>query len=168
MCSPSCSGLLANATGGYTIRNVSRCWAYETAKLLDQEISDDVPWHEYMDYYSPDYKLHMPVSNMQNKNSRDSLEKQMQQTMQLLSQLEHAPNVQMQTGQPGTRRNPDAFGSDDSDYDEADADVRARGHKRCHLAEFYDTDGNQHDRMDTDKLGLKDFEEPPSDDDGGL
>lgn len=56
-------------------RNVSRCWTYETARLLDQHISDNVPWHEYMDYYGPDYKLHVPVSNMENNNTRASLEK---------------------------------------------------------------------------------------------
>ncbi len=26
--------------GGYNIRNVSRCWTYETAVILDQEISN--------------------------------------------------------------------------------------------------------------------------------
>lgn len=26
--------------GGYTIRNVSRCWTYETAVCLDAEVSD--------------------------------------------------------------------------------------------------------------------------------
>ena len=44
--------LLVLGGGGYTIRNVSRCWAYETARLLDQTVSDNVPWHEYMEYYA--------------------------------------------------------------------------------------------------------------------
>ena len=48
----------------------------------------------------------------------------------------------MQTGQPGTRRNPDAlFSGDGSDSDECDADVRLPRGKRCHLAEFFDKDG---------------------------
>ena len=29
--------------GGYTIRNVARCWAYETSLLLDTQISNDLP-----------------------------------------------------------------------------------------------------------------------------
>ena len=29
--------------GGYTIRNVARCWAYETSLLLDTPISNDLP-----------------------------------------------------------------------------------------------------------------------------
>jgi acetoin utilization deacetylase AcuC-like enzyme len=32
--------------GGYTIRNVARCWTYETAILLDTEISDSI--HHYI------------------------------------------------------------------------------------------------------------------------
>ena len=88
---------------------------------------------------------------------------------EMLASIEHAPNVQMQTGQPGTRRNPAALGICDGwDSAESDmADVRPRG-KRCHLAEFFDTDGEAHDKMDTNRLGLKDFTEPPSDDEEGL
>jgi histone deacetylase 1/2 len=67
--------MLVLGGGGYTVRNVSRCWAYETAKLTNQSISDTVPWHEYMDYYAPDYKLHVPVSNMENENTPAMLEK---------------------------------------------------------------------------------------------
>ncbi len=33
--------------GGYTLRNVPRCWAYETSVLLDTEIKDDLPFHDY-------------------------------------------------------------------------------------------------------------------------
>ena len=68
---------------------------------------------------------------------------------------------------PGTRRNPDLFSSgDESDPDECDADGRLPRGKRCHLAEFFDTDRDEHDRMDTDRLGVSDFKEPPSDDEG--
>ena len=31
-------------------------------------------WHDYMDYYMPDYKLFPPVSNMKNENTKASLE----------------------------------------------------------------------------------------------
>ena len=33
-----------------------------------------MPWHEYSDYYLPEYKLHTPVSNMKNENTREQLE----------------------------------------------------------------------------------------------
>ena len=38
--------------GGYNIRNVARCWAYETSVLLDQEISDDIPMNDFIQVQS--------------------------------------------------------------------------------------------------------------------
>ncbi len=157
--------LLVLGGGGYTVRNVSRCWAYETGRLVNQPVSDNVPWHDYMDYYAPDYKIHVPVSNMVNENTREMLEKTKQRLFEALSELEIAPNVQMQTGQPGTRRNPDSLKIDDSDDSDDDLDVRPRCGRRQHLAEFFDDDDDDRDTLDTERLGLKDFDEPPSDDD---
>lgn len=31
--------------GGYTPRNVARCWAYETSVLLDEELENDIPYN---------------------------------------------------------------------------------------------------------------------------
>ena len=30
--------------GGYTVKNVARCWTYETALLLDTEVSNELPY----------------------------------------------------------------------------------------------------------------------------
>lgn len=35
--------LLVLGGGGYTLRNVARCWTYETAILADREISNEIP-----------------------------------------------------------------------------------------------------------------------------
>lgn len=35
--------MLVLGGGGYTIRNVARCWSYETSLLLDSPISDSMP-----------------------------------------------------------------------------------------------------------------------------
>lgn len=37
--------MLVLGGGGYTLRNVARCWAYETAILVDRdkEISNEIP-----------------------------------------------------------------------------------------------------------------------------
>jgi len=158
--------LLLLGGGGYTVRNVARCWAYETGRLLNQPISDNVPWHEYSDYYAPDYKIHVPVSNMENENTPEMLEKSKVRIFEALSQLEHAPSVQMQTSNPGTRRNPDTLNLDDSDEDdEYDPDARPHRGRRQHLAEMFDEDDADTDLLDTDRLGVNDFENPPSDDD---
>lgn len=39
--------LLVLGGGGYTIRNVSRCWAYETSVLLGVSLPNDLPYNEY-------------------------------------------------------------------------------------------------------------------------
>ena len=66
--------MLVTGGGGYTVRNVSRCWAYETGILLNEELEDNLPYSNYLGYYSPDYKLHISPSNMENLNSKEYLE----------------------------------------------------------------------------------------------
>jgi len=56
--------LLVLGGGGYTMRNVARCWAYETGVLLDKELDDDIPANDYYEYYGPTYKLHIQVMNI--------------------------------------------------------------------------------------------------------
>lgn len=57
--------------GGYTIRNVARCWAFETSVVLDKEISNDIPFNDYYEYYAPDFELHLTPENMENLNTRE-------------------------------------------------------------------------------------------------
>lgn len=81
--------------GGYTIRNVARCWTYETSVALGVEIANgysqkitvsiyrflllilfaELPYNDYFEYYSPDFKLHITPSNMTNQNSPELLHK---------------------------------------------------------------------------------------------
>lgn len=86
--------LLLLGGGGYTIRNVARCWCYETGVALGVEIEDALPENEYYEYFGPDYTLHVTPSNMENKNSRQMLEDVRVQIMENLSNLVHAPSVQ--------------------------------------------------------------------------
>lgn len=67
--------LLVLGGGGYTIRNVSRCWTYETAILTNTVLNEDLPYNDYIEYYGPDYRLHIPPTNMENLNTKDYLEK---------------------------------------------------------------------------------------------
>ena len=48
--------------GGYTVRNVARCWAYETSVLLNTPLSNDIPYNDFFEYYAPDFKLHLTPS----------------------------------------------------------------------------------------------------------
>lgn len=70
--------LLVLGGGGYKIKNVARCWAYETGVLLgaDGTMSDNLPPNEYYEYYGPDYRLHLDVDKERvNLNKRETLEK---------------------------------------------------------------------------------------------
>lgn len=52
--------------GGYTLRNVPRCWAYETGLAIGVSVPDMIPEEsEYRVYFGPEYKLHLPISNME-------------------------------------------------------------------------------------------------------
>merc|ERR1712156_1168470 len=44
--------------GGYTLRNVARLWAYETSILCEEELSSELPYQEYFEYFGPDFALH--------------------------------------------------------------------------------------------------------------
>eukprot|EP00816_Leptocylindrus_hargravesii_P013895 CAMPEP_0196809398 /NCGR_PEP_ID=MMETSP1362-20130617/9334_1 /TAXON_ID=163516 /ORGANISM="Leptocylindrus danicus, Strain CCMP1856" /LENGTH=451 /DNA_ID=CAMNT_0042184079 /DNA_START=86 /DNA_END=1441 /DNA_ORIENTATION=+ len=94
--------LLVLGGGGYTLRNVPRCWTYETSVLLgmtgNNEIRDALPYNDYFEYFGPDYRLHLPVSNMENLNSPQYLEKTKIQLLEVLRSIECAPSVQVQTG----------------------------------------------------------------------
>ena len=61
--------------GGYTIRNVSRCWTYETSVALGVDIANELPYNDYFEYFGPDFKLHISPSNMANQNTTEYLDK---------------------------------------------------------------------------------------------
>lgn len=56
--------LLVLGGGGYTMRNVARCWAFETAVLTGRNVDNAMPHNDYFEYYGPDYLLHIRQSNM--------------------------------------------------------------------------------------------------------
>ncbi|KAG6509005.1 hypothetical protein ZIOFF_034391 [Zingiber officinale] len=86
--------LLLLGGGGYTLRNVARCWCYETGVALGVELDDEMPDHEYIGYFGPEFTIHAVPSNMENKNSRRSLDATKVKLLETLSSLQHAPSVQ--------------------------------------------------------------------------
>uniref|UniRef100_A0A665TPF7 Histone deacetylase domain-containing protein n=1 Tax=Echeneis naucrates TaxID=173247 RepID=A0A665TPF7_ECHNA len=88
--------LLVLGGGGYTVRNVARCWTFETSLLVDESISDELPYSEYFEYFAPDFTLHPDVSTrIENQNSRQYLEQIRQTVFENLKMLNHAPSVQI-------------------------------------------------------------------------
>ncbi|RZB77541.1 Histone deacetylase 19 isoform B [Glycine soja] len=140
--------LLLLGGGGYTIRNVARCWCYETSVALGIELDDKMPQHEYYEYFGPDYTLHVAPSNMENKNSRHLLDEIRAKLLDNLSRLQHAPSVPFQERPPDAElleRDEDQDDRDerwDPDSDrEADNDsnpVRRRVKSECVEAEDKD------------------------------
>ncbi|GFE55157.1 histone deacetylase [Babesia ovis] len=88
--------LLVLGGGGYTIRNVARCWAYETGVVLDkhEEMSSQISLNEYYDYYAPDFNLHLQPTNMPNYNTPEHLERIKMKIIDNLRHVERAPGVQ--------------------------------------------------------------------------
>lgn len=90
--------LLVLGGGGYTVRNVARCWAYETSILAETPISNDLPENAYFDFFAPDYKLHPAIQtgrNAENLNTREYLDEVRNTAMGYLRRLQGAPSVQM-------------------------------------------------------------------------
>nr|GMD90759.1 histone deacetylase 19-like [Ipomoea batatas] len=118
--------LLLLGGGGYTIRNVARCWCYETGVALGMELEDKMPQHEYYEYFGPDYTLHVAPSNMENKNSRQMLEDMRAKLLDNLSKLQHAPSVQFQERPP------------DTEFPEADEDEDVKDERWNHDSDVKD------------------------------
>ncbi|KAL1363860.1 hypothetical protein HN51_012023 [Arachis hypogaea] len=83
--------------GGYTIRNVARCWCYETAVAVGVELDNDLPYNEYYEYFGPQYVLHYKPSRRDNLNKPRDLEKIRIKLLERLSRLSHAPSAPFQT-----------------------------------------------------------------------
>ncbi|KAJ2449271.1 histone deacetylase (class I) Clr6 [Coemansia sp. RSA 2336] len=131
--------------GGYTIRNVARTWAYETAVLLGRELDPVLPFNDYYDFYAPEFRLDVPASNMDNANTPEYLDKIRTLIAEQLRDVPHAPSVQ-------TMRVPRDWPEDsDGELDDAelDADAEAKMSRRQRdarivpHAEAYDSDSDE-------------------------
>jgi len=139
--------LLVLGGGGYTLRNVARCWTYETALLVDEPISNEIPYNEYFEYFGPDFSLHPEVMTRQeNANSKQYMEAIVKTVCENLKMLDHAPSVMMQDVPPDLL-------SFENTY-ETDPDIRnhqAEVESRIEPAnEFFDGDKDQDRETDLD------------------
>jgi histone deacetylase 1/2 len=124
--------------GGYTIRNVARCWAYETAVLLDRpDIPNEIPYNDYYEYYAPDFELHLNPEPMENLNSPDMLSAIRIELLEQLQNLQGAPSVAMQEVPPAFER-PEAPEDDPDVRDAVGKTKNGDGTRRQHGSELYD------------------------------
>ncbi|KAL2936262.1 Histone deacetylase 6 [Bienertia sinuspersici] len=126
--------LMVLGGGGYTIRNVARCWCYETAVAVGIEPDNKLPYNEYYEYFGPDYTLHIDPSNMENQNSPKDMERIRNILLEQLSRIPHVPSVPFQTTPTNTEQ---------PEEEEQDKDQRPK--PRIWDGEDYDSDPE--DRM---------------------
>ncbi|KAI0062036.1 hypothetical protein BV25DRAFT_1991714 [Artomyces pyxidatus] len=95
--------LLVVGGGGYTIKNVSRCWTYETAVLVGAAIPDELPATPYDGFFTESgWKLHPPLTGkVENQNSAASLQRITISIREKLRYLVGAPSVAMREIPPG-------------------------------------------------------------------
>ena len=59
--------------GGYTIKNVARCWTYETGLCVSHNLDQNIPMNDYYDFYGPDYELHIKAKDEKSQNTEEYL-----------------------------------------------------------------------------------------------
>lgn len=130
--------------GGYTIRNVARAWAAETAIAAGVSIPDELPFNDYFEYFSPDYNLVVPASNMLNMNTREYLERCKMTILENLRHTEFSPSVPMQDV-------PRDFYSETEDELDSDEDLGER-RERPHITKLWAPDESKDRTRDYDDL----------------
>ncbi|KAE9413813.1 hypothetical protein Angca_010026, partial [Angiostrongylus cantonensis] len=133
--------------GGYTPRNVARCWTYETTLAVEREVPNELPYNDYFEYFGPNYRLHIEPSSATNENSPESLRRIQEAVIQNLEKLAFVPSVQMQPVPEDALKtlNDSSLGQD-----MADPDVRL--HRSImdvvtqDAGEFYDGENESDDR----------------------
>jgi histone deacetylase 1/2 len=137
--------------GGYTIRNVARCWAYETSVLLEKKVPNEIPYNDYYEYFAPDFLLHLTPEPRENENTAAGLAKVREDLMMQLQNLQGAPSVQMQEVPPSFvisnesvgREGDNDGGQDDNRRDRGNGSTsKGQGERRRHEAEFYSNEND--------------------------
>ena len=92
--------LLVLGGGGYTLRNVARCWCYETGRLLGLDLPDALPDIQTSDfqYYMDTERLRIAVSNMRNSNRPEELDRITAAILENLSRMPPAPGKRFNLG----------------------------------------------------------------------
>ncbi|KAL0576264.1 histone deacetylase [Marasmius crinis-equi] len=90
--------LLVVGGGGYTMKNVCRCWTYETSVLVGASIPNELPVTVYDSFFADSqWKLHPPLTGrVDNQNTAASLQHITTSIRSKLRYLQGAPSVALQ------------------------------------------------------------------------
>ena len=114
--------LLLLGGGGYTIRNVARCWTYETATVLGKDISNDLPGNDYYDYFGPDFKLHLTPTNDTNQNSPDYCQRVLAKSLAAVKNIAAPGGAQHALAPPSSSAGAPALGGGSGSGDGGEGD----------------------------------------------
>jgi len=92
--------LLLLGGGGYNIRNVARCWCYETSVAVGVDLDNDIPYNDFISYYGPDFTLHIKPDKIRNENKTRDVEDLMNRVLENIHRIPIAPSVQMHDRPP--------------------------------------------------------------------
>ena len=145
--------LLVLGGGGYTIKNVSRCWTYETSVLVGAEVPDELPQTVYDAFFADSHwKLHPPLTGkVDNQNTASSLKRITMNIRNKLRFLQGAPSVAMQEIPPDLQGLLDDEERNAEEHDEEKGTGQAgesRNDRHTGRAELYDGD-DDNDADDT-------------------
>ncbi|OJA18800.1 hypothetical protein AZE42_00840 [Rhizopogon vesiculosus] len=143
--------LLLLGGGGYTMRNVSRAWAFETGLAAGVELAPEIPVNEYYEYFGPDYELDVRSSNTEDMNTPEYLERVKNIVLDNLRHLGGPPSVQMSD----VPKMPIDEAMDDSRQDEDLIPPDTRRHRRL-LDSRIQADGELSDSDDEGEGGRRD------------
>ena len=77
--------------GGYTLKNVARCWTYETALACGATVNDQMPLTYRAEYFGPENRLNIIPNNTEDENHRDLVENLKNTVLQNLKRAAPAP-----------------------------------------------------------------------------
>ncbi|XWS60049.1 hypothetical protein CRYUN_Cryun07bG0000600 [Craigia yunnanensis] len=153
--------LMVLCGGGYTIRNVARCWCYETAVAVGVDPDNRLPDNEYYEYFGPDYTLHVEPGNMENLNAPRDMEKIRNTLLEQLSRLSHAPSIPFRTT-PSTIQPPEEISSQQQISSIVEEDMGERPKPRIWNGDDYESDPED-DEKPLRRFSNSDVKQPTTD-----
>lgn len=72
---------------GFNQINTARAWCHATAMICETDIAEELPPHDFVEYYLPESTLKVASIEMTNKNSADSIQATLDASMKAAEQI---------------------------------------------------------------------------------
>jgi hypothetical protein len=134
---------------GYTVRNVARCWAFETGEsILGTTMDPVLPTNDYFQFFAPDYQLipPPPVVPIESHNLKAYREQIVEAVVENLRQINGAPSVQMSEVPPDLFFAYNQFDDEDIINEASERKVHSQRYEDKHIvheAELFDSNMDQ-------------------------